>query len=346
MGYNYLSRLLVVAVTLGGNVPVFALPPITQTPVIDSPPILAWPTDRGSVVPNLNDNTANTLHDLHAQIDSCELMLSTEGNYHPALRDIWPVYLAKFKDKPLKNWAYSTSPPVVTQQLANGQLQIGNFYSSCRPSVAVVNIQIIEKLKADGLADGQETPLYIDRGSVILVKRGNPKKILSVWDLGRDDVRVVTPNPDREKGAFLTYAETLYGIASKDPHPPEGKTADALFNSIFNSGKWLAGERIHHRNTPWSVAYGQADATIIYSHLARYTKATFPEQFDIVALGGTMDNPQPLPGTQLGVRYIVRIKGNWNPRQLEAREKLIETLLSKEFTEILQQRGLARPGPQ
>lgn len=344
MNYKYILLSLHVVIGLVAGVPVYALPPITGTPEIDSPPILAWPTDRGNIQPNLNDNTANTVHDLHAQIDSCDLMLSTEGNYHPALQDIWPVYLAKFKDAPLQNWVYSTSPPVVAQQLANRQLQFGNIYSGCRPSVAVANLQVIELLQRDGHTDGQEMPLYKDRGSVILVKRGNPKKIHSVWDLGRIDVHVVTPNPEREKGAFNTYAETIFGIASKDQKAHEGKNAETLFNNIYNGerGKWLAGERIHHRNTPWSVAYGRADATVIYSHLARYIKATFPDLFDIIPLGGTVENPLPLPGSQIGVRYLVRIKGDWNQRQLEAREKLIETLLSDEFTEVLKRRGLAR----
>ena len=337
---------LSMALWLGVGWSAFAMPPITKKPIIDSPPILAWPTDSGLVEPNLNDNASDTMYDLHGQIDSCELMLSTEGNYHPALHDIWPVFLAKFKDRPLLNWMYTTSPPVMIPQLANRQLQIGNIYSGCRPSVAVASMRVIEKLVAAGLTDGQPLPLYTDRGSVILVKHGNPKHIRTVWDLGRADVHIVTPNPDREKGAFSNYAETIYNIARKDTHSPAGMTADSLFNNLFNSGnngKWLAGERIHHRDLPWSIAYGRGDATVIFSHLARYTKAAFPNLFDIVPLGGTVEDPQPLPGSKIGTRYVVRIKGEWTPRQREAQEKLIETLMSKEFSEVLTRRGLKRP---
>ena len=80
--------------------------PIKGNPVIDAPDLLEWPYDGGTLEPNLNDPTSNTLHDFHARISSCDLVLSTEGNYHPALRDIWPIFLAKFKDRPLRTGSY------------------------------------------------------------------------------------------------------------------------------------------------------------------------------------------------------------------------------------------------
>jgi hypothetical protein len=325
-----------------------AEPRITGKPVIDAPQLLPWPTDRGPAVPNLDDPTSNTLFDFHAQISACDLVLSTEGNYHPALQDIWPVFLSKFSKKPLKNWFYTTSPPVPLEQIANQMLQIGNLYATCRPSLVVASKKVIEKLTAGGQTAGLAVPLYQDRGEVLLVKKGNPKQIRSLWDLGRQGVRLVTPNPDLEPGAFKNYAGTIYHVAAQDPHPPPGMTAAKLIDAIFNSGsgdpdKWLAGPRIHHRDLPWSVAYGRADVAVIFYHLGLFTVQTFPEKFDLVPLGGSAAASQPLPGTVITTRYLVRIKGKWTPRQLEAREKLAQTLLSEEFSRILEKRGLARP---
>jgi len=62
-----------------------------------------------------------------------------------------------------------------------------------------------------------------------------------------------------------------------------------------------------------------------------------------VPLGGTVADPHPLEGTIISTRFMVRIKGNWSARQLEACEKLVETLLSDDFSKILQRRGLLRP---
>lgn len=324
------------------------MPPITGKPVIDAPRLLDWPADRGLLLPNLNDPTANTLNDFHAQISSCDLVFSTEGNYHPALKDIWPVFLAKFKDQPLLNWFYTTSPPVSVGQIEKQMLQIGNLYATCRPAVVVATPKVISRLEKAGYTEGAAQPLLRDRGQVLLVKKGNPKKIGSVWDLGRKGVRLVTPNPELEPGAFENYAGTIYHIAAQDPHPPKSMSAEKLFNLLFNGGsgdpeKWLAGPRIHHRDLPWSVAYGKADAAVIFYHLGLYIQETFPDQFALVPLGGTKAHPEPLAGTISTTRYLVRIKGNWTPRQLEAREKLVETLLSDEFTQVLEKRGLARP---
>jgi hypothetical protein len=94
---------------------------------------------------------------------------------------------------------------------------------------------------------------------------------------------------------------------------------------------------------PWSIAFGRADAGVILYHLGWYVTQTFPDKFDIVPLGGTVANPQPLKGTLIETRYVVRIKGDWTPRQIEAREKLVQTLLSDDFTKILEKRGMMRP---
>jgi hypothetical protein len=322
--------------------------PITGHPVIDAPALLDWPYDDGILVPNLNDPTSNTLHDLHGKIASCELVFSTEGNYHPALKDIWPIFLAKFKDRPLRNWIYTTSPPVAVPQLQYQVVQFGNFSAACKPQVVAGTSRVMKRVEEAGYADGSPYPLYRDRGSVILVKKGNPKNIRTVWDLGRGDVNYVSPNPKLEPGSFGNYAETIYGIAQNDPHPPAGMTPQRLIDALFNGAtgnpdKWRAGPRIHHRDVPWSIALGKGDAGLILYHLGLYSSQTFPDTFAVVPLGGTLADPRPLKGSKIGTRYVVRIKGDWTPRQLEAREKLIQTLLSDDFTKILEKRGMVRP---
>jgi hypothetical protein len=324
------------------------LPKITGKPLIDAPALLHWPTDQETGLPHLNDPTSNVLFDFHGCLSACDLVFSTEGNYHPALQEIWPIFLAKFKEQPLSNWFYTTSPPVALGQIEQQTLQIGNLTATCKPSLVVAVQKAIDRLTAAGHTEGPAYPLYQDKGAVILVKKGNPKNIRSVWDLGREEVRMVTPNPELEPGSFGSYLRTMYHIAMHDQQPPTDMKPEDLVNRIFNdegraADKWLAGPRIHHRDVPWSVAYGRGDAGIIIYHLGRYTKQTFPEVFDVVPLGGTLTDPRPLPGTLIGTRYAIRIQGQWTPRQLEAREKLLETLLSEEFTEILRKHGLTRP---
>jgi hypothetical protein len=326
------------------------LPAISGKAVIDAPALLDWPYDGGLVQPNLNDPTSNTVHDLHARITDCDLVLSTEGNYHPALQEYWPIFLASFGDRPLANWVYSTSPPVVISQRKNGILQVGNVYVECPPSLAVANHSVVNALVAGRSVEGSPIPLYQDRGEVILVKKGNPKNIHTIWDLGRKDVRFVTPNPALESGAFTTYAAAIHGIARHTETPAEGRTADGLFRALFAdpdsaAQKWLIGPRIHPRDVPWSIAHGRADASVIYYHLALYTKQSFPDLFDIVPLGGDEFDPRPLAGTPIGLRYVVALEGRWTARQREARSALLEGLCSPDFAAILTRRGLIPQAP-
>lgn len=324
------------------------VPKITGKPVIDTPAILAWPLDNGNALPSLHNPTSNTLYDLHGAINECDLVLSTEGNYHMALHDVWPLVLKKFEKEPLHNAMYTTSPPVVVPQLEKGLVQFDNVNLTCRPSVMVANKKVIDKVIAAGGSDGDPQPLYQDRGVVILVKKGNPKKIHTVWDLGRKGVHLITPNPDLEAGAFGNYSGVIYNVAANDPHPPKGWTAEKLFDTVFNGKskdpkKWLAGARIHHRDEPWSVAHGQADAALILYHLGRYTQESFPDTLEIVPIGGTVEDPQPAAGVKTSVRFVMPLKGEWTPKQKAAREAMIEVLQSEAFTEALVKHGLQRP---
>ncbi|MHB8453115.1 MAG: substrate-binding domain-containing protein [Acidiferrobacterales bacterium] len=334
------------------------LPAITGQPYIDSPKLLYWPRDFVSSGPDLTTPTANELNDLHGSVGQCDLVVSSEGNYHMALHELWMQYLKDYPNDGSTRM-YTTSPPVSPGQISGG-VTFGNLKVTCPPQIAVGSMKVMAKLQGLGALDGPPVALYANYGDVILVKKGNPKHIHTVWDLGRPDVRLVTPNPTLEPGAFSNYATTIYEVAALDPNPPSGMTADKLFNSIFNSAspdrdglrdsdrdadipKWLAGARIHHRDEPWSIAYGHADAGVILYHLAKYIKATFPDQFDIVPIGGTVDNPQPLPGNVTGTTYIAKLNGPWTQQQLDARDHVWNEYMSYSFTQMLDQNGLKRP---
>ena len=331
--------------------PVPGAPPIVVTPVLDVPHLLQWPIDpdRGTV-PNLTDQAADRLYDLHGDIGACrhmDLVLSSEGNYNMALQAMWyHVFLPRYGSL-VKTWYYTTSPPISVPQLAHNNLTFGNLNLTCRPEIAVASLRVMKKLEAAGEVQGKPQAIIRGRGNVLLVKAGNPKGIHSIWDLGRPDVRIVTPNPYLEPGAFLNYATSIYEIAKNDPHPPAGWTANRLFNAIFGAtapkGKWLIGDRIHHRDEPQAVAYGGADVAVIMYQLGHYTMVSFPKLFTIVPLGGTVSDPQPLPGNQVGTTYMARIRGNWTPAQRAASNDLWATYRSAVFTRILGQYGLRRP---
>ena len=369
-----LSVSAVAGVLLGANAAAVAqVPEITGDPIIDRPELLEWPKDNPPRVPDLTEPTSNRLWDFHASIDDCDMVLSTAGNYHMALRDLWfDVYLPSFPagDEP-RNWYYTTSPPISPEQVANDTLTIANLTANCRPQLAVGPRRLVDRLIDAGVTEDLEPTAFIrNQGNVILVRKGNPRRIRSVWDLDR--VRLVTSNPDTEPGSFGNYSGSIFNIAAAQRGE---RAATRLFNRIFNEnnrrfhrgddddddgwhgysrrddvrhwywrrGAWFAGERIHHREVPWSVAIGEADAGLMFYHLALFAKTSFPDQFDIVPLGGTVDNPDPVEGNRVATLFYVRIAGDWSPEQILAREALIDAFESPEFTAILNTYGLVRP---
>jgi len=272
-----------------------------------------------------------------------------------ALREIWQVYLKKnARDLDIKTWYYTTSPPISPKQITNKTVQFGNLNLNCVPQVAVGPKKLIKKLISQGATDGKPVKIIKNYGNVILVKKGNPKNIKSVWDLGRKDVTLVMPNPKMEAGSFGNFSGSIYNIAKNDPNLPAGMTAEKLFDRIFNSdqsgcGKtakkcsWVSDKRIMHREQPWAVHSVNADAGVIFYHLALYFIRTFPDKFEIVVLGGTSGKPKPVKGNKVGVLQAVRVKGNWSAKQKQAQEKLMEALQSGDFTSILTKHGIQRP---
>ena len=326
------------------------VPSLSPLPAIDRPPVLDWPRDRRPLPADITDPSADTLSDLHGVLGgrACrkiDLFLSTEGNYYMALRELMRRTLLS-GGRSSRTILYTTSPPVSMIQARTESLSVGNLEIRCRPSVAVASPSMVRQIQKAGLSEGSPIPVIRGEGEVLLVKKGNPLHIRSIWDLGRPGVRVVTPNPVSEKGAFKAYARTLYQIAKNDPHPPVGWTADRLFRAVYDSGdpeKWVAGPRIHHRDEPWSVAYGHADVAIFFHQLGVATQKAFPDLFDLVPLGGSILRPSPLPGSVITTSVLVRIRGHWSRRQRRFREELVRAYTSREFSRILERWGMTRP---
>ena len=349
------------------------VPEISGKPTIDKPQLLEWPLDRPIINPeeylktDLSEPTANNINDLHANISKCDdinIILSTAGNYHMALRDLWYDHYLPNNSELIGNWFYTTSPPISPDQIKNKTLTFGNVRLECRPIIAVGPTGLMDALKYENYIDeDSDIKVIKNQGNVILVKKGNPKNIKTIWDLGRKNIKIITSNPYTETGSFTNYSESIYNIALNDNNKPAGWTAERLFNSIFNSHvkfdknnfkysnkskhrkrvKWLSGKRIHHREVPWSIAYGQADAGLIFYHLALYMVRTFPDKFDIIPLGGTVADPEPVAGNKQATLFIAPIKGELTTEQYMAREELIKAYESSEFDVILEKHGLLRP---
>jgi len=323
------------------------IPNIASKPtVITQPILLKWPSDLDNSLSDISEATANRLNDIHGTINQCDLLLSSSGNYHMAFKNIWDMFLHK-KAIPMnfKNCLYTTTPPIIEKQLLNGGFNIGNLSIQTKPQVAIIPGKLSEVLQQQNLIEDDPLPLIQNKGNVLLVSKNNPKKISSIWDLAKNNVRIATPNPDSEPGTFNNFSHSIFNIANQISDK-KSDSADNLFNEIFSSNnktKWICGEKIMHREIPWLIASNFADVAVVFYHLAKHICELFPNQFSIIPLGGSVDKPNPLPGNRIGVLHLVKIKSLWTEKQIQARNAMIEILTSDECTHLLHNCGLERP---
>jgi ABC-type molybdate transport system substrate-binding protein len=96
-----------------------------------------------------------------------------------------------------------------------------------------------------------------------MTRKGNPKQVKKLADLGRSDVRVSMPNPEWE------------GIGKRIEEAYRKVGGDTLRNTIMetkvkDSTTYLT--QIHHRQTPMRILYEQSDAGPVWYSEVHYQK--------------------------------------------------------------------------
>lgn len=362
---------------------VHAVPPVTGNPIIvQHLGKLDWPQDDAVTTPYLTQLSANDINDLHGDV-SCDLIITTPGNYHMALLDAMkgdaslghPTGLQEtLKTDHDVTVCWSTSPPVSLDQIPNADLQFKNIHLKGHPALAMGPGKVMNNLLSGGhVIDGTNQAFLVNRGNVILVRIDNTIRINNVCDLG-GNTRVVTPHPTLESGSFGNFSGTIFNVADQNDF---GCDATTLFNGIFsqdaasidtssfdnpydiakvlkvfnlgaNSPRWVASSRIMHRDVPYALCHDEADAGVIFYHQAIYLKEKLGETgcpLEIVPLGGTEEAPAPLPGNKIGTLYIGKVTGSFPPKVLAARNVVYNFLTSSSsaWPAILNAHGMDAP---
>lgn len=291
---------------------------------------LDWPVEQTGVDTRYSrwfQQGSNICLDFHGDPVQAQLVVFSDGNHHMALRDCLDLFLQQ--NNGLSKIFYTTTPPgPIVNILRNGGLQMGNLIISVSPHMFISPPEILNNLVEDKLMF-EHIPFVQSQGNVLLVKKGNPKHIYKVTDLKHKDVQLFLSNPVTEKSSYTVYFNTLKSILLE-----QNPAQDFLEDKILQ-GQVVFGKRIHHREAPQAVADGSADVAVVFYHLAlRYTRI-FPELFDIVPLGGSVEKPEPLPGnafcqTHMG---LVGDGGVWG-------RKLLSFLGSEQAIAIYKHHGL------
>lgn len=243
---------------------------------------LKWPVEssHGDALSGFRWQQAgsNICLDLHGNPLTAKLVVFSDGNHHMALEACCQAF--RQNNPEVEDIFYATTPPkVILQSTLQGGVVLGNLHLNIQPHVFISPENILDNLVNAGLMKSHQA-FAKSRGNVLLVKKGNPKKIHTITDLLRDDVRLTMSNPTTEAASYSVYKETLLNIAIE-----QGLDVAAFTQLIDeDSSRVVFGESIHHREVPQTIFSGHADAAIIYSHLAlRYTRI-FPDDFEIIEL--------------------------------------------------------------
>ncbi|MDP3511340.1 MAG: substrate-binding domain-containing protein [Sulfuritalea sp.] len=290
----------------------------------------AGPSDGGEA--RLVQPGSNVCLDFHGDPLRARLMVVSDGNHHMALREVLAVFLAE--NPAMEDIFYTTTPPRVALQLVcAGHLDIGNLRLSAKPHVMIGPPPALDQAVAAGHMAAHR-PFMRSRGAALLVRKGNPKRILGAADLLRDEVRLFLSNPLAEKVSYDTYLGALHRLAAAEgvalgfPEHPNGQP---------DPGKLLYGGSIHHREAPQAIADTmadtRADVAVVFYHLALRNQRIFPDLFDFVQPAAwARDDGSEVGRTDCG---LVGDGGTWGGA-------LLDYLATEAVTQIYRGHGLER----
>lgn len=286
---------------------------------------LNWPIE-GSQEDYSNRNQwnqpgSNICLDFHGDPVAAKLVVYSDGNHHMALQACCKVFL---KSNPtINDIFYATTPPkVILDSVLRGGVLLGNVHLNVLPHVFISPENILEKLVAEKQITSHQA-FARSSGNVLLVKKGNPKGIMGIDDLLRDDVRLTISNPITENASYEVYKQTLLEVAA------EKKLDVNAFSDLIDkdSSRAVFGESIHHREVPQTIYEDSADVAIVYYHLALRYSRIFSDYFEIVNIESKAN---VYTDYHIG---LMNDSGEWG-------EKFLDFMFSNEAIELYKEHGL------
>ena len=195
-----------------------------------------------------------------------DLVMYLAGNQFMVMEELIKDFQKKNPD--VKTVYVETIPPgqILKKQILK-QGEIAGQKTNNNPDLfASVNQNHMKKLKKEGRLD--KYMIYTHNKLELMVKKGNPKNIKSVKDLGRDDLVQSHPNPLTE-GIFKFYGSEMLkdlGLHAKITGGKECKECWAVQDKTWFTAR-------HHRETPHRIENGKADVGIVWTTEVAHAKA-------------------------------------------------------------------------
>ncbi len=241
------------------------LPLIILYIIFFRPPSFAQTTDRSFDPPwNTPPQSAvmftvpgvDNVPDLFGEINDPQLVIFFAGNQFMVIDELINAFKKEYPQYK-RIFAETLPPGILAKQIDGGSITIGNLKIDTRPDIYTAGKSGIE-INAIWFS---ATKAYAKNNLAIMVRKGNPKNIKGLSDLGREDVRVSMPNPLWE--GIAKQIEAAYIKAGG-----EMLKRAVMENKVKDSSTFLT--QIHHRQTPMRILYNQSDAGPVWYSEAYY----------------------------------------------------------------------------
>lgn len=267
------------------------------------------------------DIPEDKIKDIHGLefLDDAELILFMAGNQFMVMEELLQAFREEYG---VEKVFYETLPPgLLLKQILEGA-RIGSIILPQIPDIySSVSEDNMIRLKEKGLID--EYFVYLHNRIVLMVPKGNPKGIKSVFDLTRDDIVVSHPNPENEDiGKYVVelYIEIGGEELKRKIMEEKAKKGKTLFTTV------------HHRETPERILRGEVDCGWVWATEVIYAK-----------MKGL---PVDMVEVELDMKervnyYIAKLKNAPNP---ENAEKFLEFIKSDKAQRIYEKYGFIGVG--
>ena len=200
----------------------------------------------------------NNVPDLYGDIVNPQLVVFFAGNQFMCVDDL----LAGFRKKHPKYeriYVQTLPPGILAKQIEGGSLTLGNLRITIKPDVYTAGKERIESMGKYF----NRTEVYAYNKLSLMVPKNNPKQIRGLSDLNNKMLRVAMPNPlwegigrQIEKAYRHVGGEALHTAVMKD--------------KVKDSTTYLT--RIHHRESPMRILYGESDVAPVWTSEVVYQK--------------------------------------------------------------------------
>ena len=262
---------------------------------------------------------SDDLHHLE-NVDSADLTLFMAGNQFMAMGEL----IDKFQDKhpDIKKIFYETLPPgLELKQILSGGAIFKGKRLQVRPDIySSVNIKGMKTLEESAFIKKGDYHLYLNNRLTLMVPKGNPAKIKSVLDMGRDDVRISQPDPENEDIAL--HIMDMYRQAGGEDlvsRIMEEKRAEGT--TIFTI--------VHHRETPLRILKKTVHVGPVWATEVIHAKSS-GLVFDVVQPGEELDQRDKIN------YYVCKLSNAPNP---ENAEKFLNFITSPSAQNIYKKYG-------